>query len=79
VIIKRRNYETIADDCRTGTDRQTCGLRIHDQASARRFVPVTDAKLQKPTNSDWLIMKSRSNPFACPNPFCWPQQKYGGH
>jgi hypothetical protein len=44
-----------------------CG--IHDQTSARRFVPVTDAKLQKPTNSDWLIMKSRSNPFACPNAF----------
>ena len=56
------------------------GVRgIHAQTIVRRFVPMTDAKLQRPTNSDWLIMKSRSNPFACPNPFCWPQQKYGGH
>ena len=34
---------------------------------------MTDAKLQKPTNSDWLILKSRSNPFACPNAF-WTLQ-----
>ena len=52
---------------------------IHAQMIARRFVPVTAAKLQKPTNSDWLIMKSRSNPFVCPKPFWWPQQNYRGH
>jgi hypothetical protein len=34
---------------------------IHAQTIARRFVHVTDARLQKPTNSNWLIMQERTD------------------
>src|SRR6266536_2175537 len=34
-----------------------CGISGRAQESARRFVPVTDAMLQKPDSADWLMWR----------------------
>ena len=34
-----------------------CGLTVEAQQSARKFVPVTDAMLQKPDPADWLMWR----------------------
>src|SRR5438034_8805178 len=34
-----------------------CGIAVRAQDRARRWVPVTDAMLQKPDPSDWLMWR----------------------
>ena len=34
-----------------------CGLAVDAQQGGRRFVPVTDAMLQKPDPADWLMWR----------------------